>query len=108
MRDQNTTMAKKITAGIIALMMLLIGLFSAFFIASEITHNCAEHHGTEHNCPICICIQQCQNALHGFDDGLTIELSSILPLLFILLLTVPVTTVLMQDTLVSQKIRMND
>lgn len=102
MRDSNICQAKRITASIMGLMMLVAVLFSAFYIAAK-----ADHHCTGEDCPICACIQQCENILRGFRGGMTARLSVIAPVILTLLLAAFFVTVLPQETLVSRKVRLN-
>lgn len=50
--------SKRIISGSIAFLMLAVMLFSAFYITAEAEHDCSGH-----DCPICVCIQQCENML---------------------------------------------
>jgi len=96
------TMTKRIMAGIVACMLFVLMLFSALYIACETAHDCA---GEE--CPVCACLQQCDNTLHQTFDG-TVMLSVIVPFSMILLSVIPVRSELSGKTLVSAKVRMDN
>ena len=64
---------KRIAAGIMGILMLFIVLFSAFYIAAEADHDC-----TGEDCPICACIQQCENTLHQIGDGIASQAAVII------------------------------
>lgn len=102
MRNSKPLKASKITAGIMGLMMLVIVLFSAFYIAVEVNHDC-----TGEECPVCACIQQCENTLRGVGGGLAIQSSVIIPVLLVLIAVLFVTAAA-PDTLFSRKVRLNN
>ncbi len=103
MRNSNASKVLRITAGIMGLMMLFIVLFSAFYVAAEAGHDCS---GEE--CPICSCIQYCENTLCGIGGGTTAQISFIIPVLFILLIAGIFTAAVPQESLVSRKVRLNN
>lgn len=103
MCDSNVSKARRITAGIIGLMMLFVMLFSAFYMAAEADHDCSGE-----DCPICACIQQCENTLRLFGGGEIRLLSVIIPTLFILPAAALCAAAVPQDTLVSRKVRLNN
>ncbi len=94
---------KRTAAGIIILMMLVFVLFSAFYIAIEADHDC-----TGEDCPICACIQQCENVLRSLGDGVALQLSALVSIVFILLNAVSFAKVFPQETPVSRKVRLNN
>ena len=53
-----TSSHKKIVAGIAAFAVLFIMLFSSFYICAE-----ADHHCSGEDCPVCACIQICENVI---------------------------------------------
>lgn len=71
---------KRIAASIIALMLLVFFLFFSFFIAVEADHDCEGE-----DCPICVCIQQCEEALHQMGNGIAFQAAIIIPAFFLLL-----------------------
>ncbi len=103
MRNSNTSKGLRITVGIMGLMMLVIVLFSAFYIAAEADHECCGE-----DCPICACIQQCENTLRGIGDGAAVKSASVAPAILISPAAAFVITAVSQDTLVSRKVRLNN
>ena len=88
---------------VMAVMMLMVVLFSSFFIAAHADHECDDR-----DCPVCACIQQCEKNLRGAGDGIITGMSVIIPLLvFFLPVSLPVCS-LTGDTPVSQKVRLNN
>ena len=102
MRDSKVSGIIRITAGVMGLMMLVIGLFSAFYIASETDHACCGE-----DCPVCACLRQCENILHGLGEGIAAR-SAAAPVRLIFLAAAFVTTAVFQDTLISRKVRLNN
>ena len=102
---ENSTCSKlnRKLAGIMAIMMLFVMLFSAIFIASHLDHDC-----TGDDCPICECICQCENLLHGSWDGSAFSAAGILPVVLITVSIFISYCVTIFDTPVSEKVRMNN
>ncbi|MCR4904280.1 MAG: hypothetical protein K6A23_15585 [Butyrivibrio sp.] len=100
-RDYNEK--RKFAAAVMAVFMLVVVLFSAFFVAIEMGHDCSGE-----DCPICHCIQQCENTLHHIAGGMVLQAEVILPVIFFILTVSFLTDELYQQTLISQKVRMND
>lgn len=94
---------KKIAAGIMAFLMLFLVLFSTFFIVIEADHDC-----TGEDCPICACIAQCENTLHQIGYGIAVQTAVIIPVLFMLILAFLFAADVLQETLVSKKVRLNN
>ena len=95
---------KKIAAGIIATMMLLYIVLSAFFISLEANHQCCD----EENCPICVCMQICQNTLHQISDFTAVAVFAFVPVIFLLGVSFVVSLNLIKETPVTNKIRLNN
>ena len=93
----------KTLAGIMAAMILLVMLFSAIFIVTHTDHDC-----TGEDCPICACLQQCENILHGAGDGSHLIASGIIPLVLITGFILVSSSIVISDTPVSIKVRMNN
>lgn len=94
---------KKIIAGIVGLAMLVIVLFSDLYIIAEAHHDC-----TEHDCPVCSCIQQCENTLHKISDGLFINVAmSIITIVLGLEVVISIVE-FTKETLVSNKVRLDN
>ena len=103
MHNSSTSKVLRITAGIMGLMMLVIVLFSAFYIAAEANHDCCGE-----GCPICACIHQCENTLRGFGDGTAVQSAVVAPVILILFAAAFAVTAVCQYTLVSRKVRLNN
>ncbi len=105
MRNSGASKGFKITAGILGLMTLVIVLFSSFYIAAEADHDCRGE-----DCPVCACVRQCENALHGPGDGIATRPASVASVILMLLLpaAAPAAAASRQKTLVSEKIRLNN
>ncbi len=103
MRNPSTSKALRITAGIMGLMMLVFVLFFSFYIAAEADHDCSGD-----DCPICACIQQCGKTLRGIGTGTAARSCFIVTVLFVLLAAGVSSSAVLQDTLVSRKIRLNN
>ncbi|ETP73650.1 hypothetical protein UYO_0287 [Lachnospiraceae bacterium JC7] len=97
------TGSKRIAAGIMGLMMLFVVLFSASFVALESVHDC-----TGEECPICACINQCENTLRQVGGGMDLQPDPVLPVFLTLIAVFPVVDSLTAETLVSRKIRLNN
>ena len=93
----------KLTAGIISVMMLLFVLLSSFYIAAEANHDCAGH-----DCPVCACVQQCEDSLHRVFDGLTAQAAAFIPVVCCVLPALFTAPTFACETLVSKKIRLNN
>lgn len=85
------------------LMMLFIVLFSSFFIAAEADHDCCGE-----DCPICACIYQCENTLHGIGDVPAVRSAAVVPVFLIFFAAAVVITAVSHDTLVSRRVRLNN
>ncbi len=93
---------KKIIAGIAATLMLVIVVLSSFYIARHLNHHCEDHH-----CPICICIQHCENSLQQMGFGLVVMTAMIIPIAY--RASIPLFyREIIQNTPVSQKVRLNN
>lgn len=99
-----TNKTRRIVAGIMAMMILAMMLFSTFYVAAELGHHCDD----EDNCPICATLQMCTNTLHNIGSGMSTLATVILPAISYILIAVLGVSVITQSTLVSQKIRLND
>ena len=103
MEEHAVIKSKRIISGIIGGMMLFIMLFSSFYIASEAVHDCCGE-----DCPVCTCIQLCKNTL----QQISFSVSGCGPVVFmtglILIIAVLHEVFCLHESLISQKIRMND
>ena len=94
---------KRITACIIGILMLINLLFSAFYIAAEVDHDCAGE-----DCPICACIAQCESILHQISDGIVSQAAFVFPIVFLVVSIFLYTILFTQETLVSRRVRLNN
>ena len=94
----------KIVSGIIAMMMLLYIVFSTFFISLEANHKCED----EENCPICECMQICQNTLHQISDFSVVAVFALVPVLLCVGVSFVISDNLVKETPVTNKIRLNN
>ncbi|MCR4667888.1 MAG: hypothetical protein K5774_00760 [Clostridia bacterium] len=95
--------AKRTTAAVIGLALLVAMLFSAFYIAEEADHDC-----TGEDCPVCACIQICENTLHRLGDGSTFLLRILAAVFFVVLVAAVIPAAVSRGTLITRKVRMND
>ena len=93
----------RITAGMMAFMLLFIMLFSSFFIAAHADHDC-----TGEDCPVCAFIQQCENNIRGAGGGITYISVVILPVFLSFLLISADILSFQWGTPVSTKVRLNN
>ena len=95
--------SNKIIAVIMGIMMLVVVLISASYVAVESGHDC-----TGEECPICACINQCENTLRQVGGGVDFQADTVLPVVFILIMAVSGSAILTAETPVSRKIRLNN
>ncbi len=107
MSNINHICRKRISAGIIGLMVLLIAVFSAVFIIAEADHDCCGE-----DCPICICVHQCKDNLDRMKEQIAsfAALTLLITCRYVLLtVCIAVAAVLfLNSSPVMQKIRMNN
>ncbi len=87
----------------ISVMMIFTVFFAAFFISAEVGHHCEDE-----ECPICECIELCEQTLHNVFDGLVIlsvaAFSASVCMLSVSLWQIHLT----ESTLVSEKVQLNN
>ena len=93
---------KRSTAGFLCLLLLTLMLFSAFYIIAEAGHDCEDE-----DCPICSCIRECERIIHQACSGITLKTTVFLPAVFIFIAVLLKTSICLQESLVSQKVRLN-
>ncbi len=103
MSDRYDSRYGKIHALILSMLLSVVLLFSAFYIVAEAHHECSGE-----DCPICVCIHQCERTLQQIGNGITEVAAVFLAAVLAYLITLPVMDVLMQETPVSRKVRLND
>ncbi len=102
MRGFGLSGTNKIMAGIMVVMLLVVVLFSTFFIASEIDHDCCGD-----DCPICTFIHQCENTIRGISGTVLYPFAFVS--ILVILVTAPASAAAVStDTLVSIKVRMDN
>ncbi len=85
------------------LFMLIAVLFSALYLASEADHDCAGE-----DCPICSVMHQCENTLHRISDGTAAPAAAPLPAVIFLFSALFISINHIDETLVSEKVRLNN
>ncbi len=94
---------KGIAAGILGILMFVIMLLSAHYIAAEADHEC-----TGEDCPICACVQLCENTLHQLGDGIALMAAVVLPIVLLYICAFLYAPDHPQETPVSRKVRLNN
>ncbi len=95
--------SNRIITGVIVIMMLFIVLLSAYFIASHVHHNCSGE-----DCPICVCIQQCEMLIRGLGSGVP-DSAAVFTLLFVAAAVTSKTAgAILFNNPVSDKVRLNN
>lgn len=94
---------KKITAAVICMLFVFVTLASLFYIVEEENHLC-----TGEDCPICVCIHQAEQTLRNLSNG--VIRTDVLPIQIFagFLLIFACKTITVANSLVDQKIRLND
>ncbi len=95
--------SKRIAAGVMGLLMLVIVLFSAFYVAAEADHDCCGE-----DCPVCESIQLCEATLRRAVSGTTAPRAAVVPVVLFLFAVIPATLQVSGETLVSRKVRLNN
>ena len=94
---------KKLLAGLMAMAVLFMLLFSVFFITAEIRHNCIGE-----NCPICLEVQACVQALNTLGTGLSVVVAVLGATHFFVICVIPVFHRNPSHTLVSLKVKLTN
>ena len=90
-------------AGILGIMTAVLVLICSFYVVTKTDHDCEGE-----DCPVCACIQACENVLRQADGCTPVMDAVMLP---VLLFTVPFyfqADCFVQNTLISEKVRLND
>jgi hypothetical protein len=98
-----SSVTKKITAAIIAMMVVFIVFLSAFCLGLDAGHDCSGE-----DCPICDFMRQCENTLRGFGEGIAQPAVVLLPFIPVLFVAGLFASFASSETLVSRKIRLNN
>ncbi|WP_395549240.1 MULTISPECIES: hypothetical protein [unclassified Lacrimispora] len=94
---------KKLIARFIALAVLFMLLFSVFFVTAE-----ARHHCIGENCPICLEVQACVQALSTLLTGLSSAVAVFAAAHFFVICVIPVFRRNPSHTLVSLKVKLTN
>ncbi|MGL6218910.1 MAG: hypothetical protein ACRC36_12800 [Lacrimispora sphenoides] len=94
---------KKLLAGFITLAILFMLLFSIFYITAEARHQCIGE-----NCPICLEVQACVQALNTLGTGLAPAVAVFAAAYFFLICVIPVFHRNPSHTLVSLKVKLTN
>lgn len=103
MPARSTTNRIRYMALVLSVMMVLGLLFAQLFIALESEHECD---GDE--CPICTCIEICINIINSTKDAIRSSVPVFLFVAFVYVSHYIMFCGIRKQTLVSQKVRMND
>ncbi|MCR5255510.1 MAG: hypothetical protein K6D96_06215 [Acetatifactor sp.] len=95
--------SKRFAAGIMAMMMLVIVLFSISFIAAEADHDCSGD-----DCPICAGIRFCENTLEQISNGAAVQSVAVIPATLLCISILFSVCVRKQNTPVSLRVRLNN
>ena len=93
----------RILAGILGVLLLAFVLSSTFMIALESAHACPGD-----DCPICDCIAQCESSLRLLEEMVVRAITAIVPILLVLLSIPLIGFELQKETLVTQKVRLDN
>ena len=94
---------KRGIAAIVCITLILGVLFSAFYIAHEYEHDC-----TGEDCPICQYIAECEAFVNQISTGIVFLFTAIAIVSLAIKLIEELSEVFSYDTLVSQKVRLNN
>ncbi len=103
MRNSSKSKALRIAAVTMGLMMLVLVAFSAFYIAAEADHDC-----TGEDCPVCLCIRLCSDALNRFRKKTVPVAQILLPMLCVLPAAAVFSALMAEQTPVKGKVRLNN
>ncbi len=98
-----TSVFRRTAAAVVCLTMIAVILFSAFCIAAEADHDC-----TGEDCQVCVILHQCENILRRAGEAAAVLSAAVLPVLFTILAVLCLAAAVLQETPVSQKVRMNN
>ena len=94
--------AKRITAWVVMVATVLVILFSTYYLVEHSYHNC-----TGNECPICMVMEQCSNNLKTMSTDFVFACTSLF-ILTSLLKEVHYELNIFNNSLISQKVRMNN
>lgn len=91
-----------IVAGALGILLLIVVLFSSFYLAAEAGHDCVGE-----DCPVCVCIHLCENTLNQIGSGTAVLIAVAISLFAILISATCFAGPCILKTLVSGKVRLN-
>ena len=95
--------SRRILSLILAVLVLAILMFSALYIAVESDHDCAGH-----DCPVCLCIRQCEAIISMFSIGQVKTVRALLSVIFFIAILHFTLSFCVKATPVSRKVRLNN
>lgn len=100
-RQQN--ILRRSMAALICLWLVCGVVFSVFFVSNEYDHDCS---GDE--CPICQIITVCENFVKNISGGLILAVAALAAVLVVAGACVKDSADIIADTLITQKVRLNN
>ena len=107
MKASKTERIIRRVAGLLAVVMLAVVLFSSFYIAEESGHRCTGHCESE-ECPVCETLRLCKAALHQIGLGVVLLVSLVIPTILSTVTKSLRACTMTPESLVSRKVRLND
>ncbi len=95
--------SRRILSLILAVLVLTILMFSSLYIALEADHECDGH-----DCPICLCIRQCEAVISMFSIGQVKAVRALLSVIFFIAVLHFTLSFCVKATPVSRKVRLNN
>jgi hypothetical protein len=99
----NHQKSRRLSTGIMAFMILFVVLFSAFFLSIEANHHCSGN-----DCPICACMQMCENTLHHIVKCDSAAATIFLPFIIFFSSISDYVCSIIRTTPVSEKVRLDN
>lgn len=94
---------KKTTSIILILILSILVMLSTYCIAFEYGHECSHD-----ECPICHLVTQCEQTLHQLKTAYVSALYVNISLLFVIVQIYYFATIVLSNSLVSNKVRLNN
>ncbi len=85
------------------MLLLAVMLVSVYFMAEHADHDCSGE-----DCPICVCIHQCEGMLRSLGSGITGNRTLYILMIFVLVTVSIQRGSFEKNTPVSNKVRLND
>lgn len=97
------TRKHKIVSFMMCIIFILVILFSLFYIVKEENHFC-----TGEDCPVCACLHQAEQTLKNWSTAIADFMYMSPQMILAILLPIILPICIFVETLVSQKVRLND